>query len=377
MQVAIDSRFLLPHLEGFGRFTREVARRLIQKNPESEFFLLFDRRPPKKYLFGPNQRSIVLPPQTRHWTLYALWWRYSVPFFLRRRRPQVLLATYGQLSQKAARLVPTVAFIHDAAFARYPEHLPPGWAYYYKRTFQTTAAEARLLLANSYSVQADLQALFGAPPEKIRIAYNGCDTEFFRPSSPPEQEATRKHYTQGLPYLLYVGSLHPRKNPIRLLQAYDYLRSQYTEPLRLLIVGRFMFSEGNFRKTYNQMRYQSEVILHPPVPDSELVRLYGAAAVVVYPSLYEGFGYPVAEGLACGVPVVTSRVSALPEVGGEAAFYANPYDPADIARAIYEALTESSEARQQRIQKGLAHVRQFSWERCVETLWQALTEAAT
>ncbi len=377
MQVALDSRFLLPHLEGFGRFTREVASRLIQSHPETDFFLLFDRKPLDRYHFGPNQRSIVLAPQTRHWILYEIWWRYSVPFFVRKHRPDVFFATYGLLSGKVARSVPTVAFIHDVAFARYPEHLPRGWYRYYMRTIRTTVRQARLLIANSESVRQDLLELFDAKPSQIRVAYNGCDTEFFRPSPPNVQEATRLRYARGIPYLLYVGSLHPRKNPIRLLQAYDLLRGRYTEPLRLLIVGRFMFGRGPFEKAYHQMRYKGEVILHPPVSDTELVRLYGGAAAVVYPSLYEGFGYPVAEALACGVPVVTSRVSALPEVGGEAAFYADPIDSADIARAIYDALTEPPAARQQRIQKGLVHVRRFSWAACVETLWQAFTEVTS
>lgn len=377
MHIAIDSRFLLPHLEGFGRFTREVARRLIQAHPESRFDLLFDRKPLPQYHFGPNQVSHILPPQTRHWSLYEIWWRLSVPFYLRRHRPQALFATYGQLSPAVARQVPIVAFIHDVAFARYPEHLPRGWYAYYMRTTRNTVRHASLLIVNSLSVQQDLEELFGVSPAKMRLAYNGCDSERFRPITPEAQLAIRTRYTQSYPYLLYVGSLHPRKNPIRLLQAYDALRTLYKEPLRLVIVGRFMFGKGSFYEAYQHMRHKEEVIFLSRLPDEELVSLYGAAAAVVYPSLYEGFGYPVAEALACGVPVVTSAVSSLPEVGGEAAFYANPYDPADIARALYEALTEPEPERQARIQKGLAHVRRFSWDACVQTLWQALSEVAT
>ncbi|GIV23706.1 MAG: glycosyltransferase family 4 protein [Bacteroidia bacterium] len=376
MRIAIDSRFLLPHLEGFGRFTREVARRLIQAYPETQFDLLFDRKPLPQYHFGPNQASRILPPQTRHWSLYELWWRFSVPLYLHRYRPQALFATYGQLSPAAARKVPIVAFIHDVAFARYPEHLPRSWYTYYMRTTRNTVRYASLLIVNSRSVQQDLQELFGVSPEKMRLAYSGCDVERFQPLSPEVQPAIRTRYTQGCPYLLYVGSLHPRKNPLRLLQAYDLLRARYTEPLRLVIVGRFMFGKGSFYEAYQHMRHKEEVIFLSRLPDEALVSLYGAAAAVVYPSLYEGFGSPVAEALACGVPVVTSSVSSLPEVGGEAAFYANPYDPADIARALYEALTEPEAQRQARIQKGLAHVRRFSWEACVQTIWQALSEVA-
>jgi len=365
---------LLPHLEGWGRFTREVASRFVQQHPEVQFDLLFDRRPLPQYHFGPNQVSHILPPQTRHWTLYEVWWHLSVPLYLKKRRPQVFFATYGLASPRVLREVPVVAFIHDIAFMRYPEFLPRAWRSYYLRTIKYVAAEAALLLANSESVRHDLIELLGVPPTRIRLAYSGCDTEFFRPLPPDQHEAVRQRYTGGVPYLLYVGSLHTRKNPLRMLQAYALLRKTYKEPLRLLCIGRFMWKKSGDEvlHLYRQLPYKDEVIFHPPISDLELVQVYGAAAAVVYPSLYEGFGYPVAEGLACGVPVVTSRVSSLPEVGGEAAFYADPYDEADIARALYEALTLPPDARAHRAAVGRAHVQRFSWEACAQSIWTAL-----
>ncbi|MCX7606750.1 MAG: glycosyltransferase family 4 protein [Bacteroidia bacterium] len=377
MRFALDSRFLLPHLEGFGRFTKEVSSRLILQHPAEEFHLLFDRKPLPRYIFGQNQRSVVLLPQTRHWTLYEVWWRLSVPIYLRRYRPDALFATYGILSEEAARRTPTVAFVHDVAFARYPQHLPRGWRDYYMRTLRKTVRWAATLIVNSRSVQEDLMELFDVAPERMHIAYSGCDFEFFRPLPEGAIEEVRERYTGGYPYLLYVGSIHPRKNPVRLLQAYDLLRSTYHEPLRLLLVGRFMFGKGSFYEAYSALRHREEILFRSRISDEELRSLYGAASAVVYPSLYEGFGSPVAEALACGVPVVTSRVSSLPEVGGEAAFYADPWNASDIARAMYEALTEPLEARQVRRERGLLHVQRFSWEKCVDVIWQALQQSAS
>lgn len=365
---------LLPHLEGWGRFTREVASRLVHQHPEVRFDLLFDRRPLPQYHFGPNQISHILPPPTRHWALYEVWWRLSVPWYLRKHRPHVLFATYGLASSTVLRRVPVVAFIHDIAFLRHPEFVPRSWYAYYLRTARQVAKGAALLLANSASVERDLIELLEVSPDRIQRAYSGCDTAFFKPLPPSQHEAVRQRYTSGLPYLLYVGSLHPRKNPLRMLKAYALLRKTYREPLRLLCVGRFMWrrSQSQILRLYRQLPCKDEVIFHPPIPDSELVQVYGAAAAVVYPSLYEGFGYPVAEGLACGVPVVTSRVSSLPEVGGEAALYADPYDEADIAQALYKALTLSPEERARRAALGRAHVERFSWEACVQSIWSAL-----
>lgn len=377
MRIAIDSRFLLPHLEGFGRFTKEIASRLVRQHPEVEWDLLFDRKPLSQYHFGSSQKSIVLPPQTRHWSLYEVWWRISVPFYLRKRRPSALFATYGIISSTVGKRIPTAAFIHDLGFVRYPEFIPRGWWHYYMRAMGAAVRHSRILIANSQSVLADLVELFGAEASQIRVAYNGCDTEFFRPLPDLDTESIRRRYAAGYPYLLYVGSIHPRKNPERLLEAYDLLRRRYTEPLRLLFVGRFMFRKSETLRYLSKMRHAEEVLFHPPVQDEELRSLYNASAVVVYPSLYEGFGYPVAEALACGAAVVTSSVSSLPEVGGEAAFYADPYDPASIAEAIYQALTQSPEEKSRRAELGRTHIQQFSWERTTQVIWESLKAIAS
>ncbi|MEN2992946.1 MAG: glycosyltransferase family 1 protein [Bacteroidia bacterium] len=375
MRVALDSRFLRPPLEGFGRFTREIGQRLVRQHPEVTWDFLFDRSPVAGYTFGQNQRNFVLFPPTRHWLLYEMWWRWAVPAYLARHRPNVLLATYGQASAQAAHRVRVVAFIHDVAFARYPDHLPKGWQRYYLRTTQTVVQHATILLANSQSVAYDLMELFDAPKERLRVVYNGCDTSFFQPISEAERHATRQYYTQGLPYLLYVGSFHPRKNLLHLFQAYDILRSWYKEPLRLLVVGRILFGARAFKRAYQRMRYKAEVIFHPPLGDEELRKVYGAAEALVYPSWYEGFGYPVVEAMACGTLVVTSNTSSLPEVGGPAAFYADPGDPEAIASQLYQALTLTPTERERRLLQGRAHAQHFSWEACVSRIWQALIEA--
>ncbi|MDW8236424.1 MAG: glycosyltransferase family 1 protein [Bacteroidia bacterium] len=378
MRVALDSCFLLPHPEGFSRFTREVGRRLVQYHPEITFDFLTDHKLDPKFHFGPNQHTHLLFPPNRHWTLYEVWWRFAVPWYVRKYRPSVFFLTYGQTPIDLSRKVPMVAFIHDVGFARHPEFITRGWYSYYMRAVGKAIHTAKLLIANSLSVKQDLLELFGAEESRIRIAYSGCDVDFFHPLSEAEIQAIREQYAEGHPYVLYVGSLHRRKNPLRALQAYERLRSEYfTEPLRFIVVGRFLF--GKMREVedwYHRMRFRAEVSFLSYLSDPQLHKLYGAAAVVFYPSLYEGFGSPVAEGLAVGVPVVTSRVSSLPEVGGEAAFYANPYDVEDIARALYQALTLSPQERHHRAQLGRRHVMQFSWDRCVQEIWNALQEAA-
>jgi glycosyltransferase involved in cell wall biosynthesis len=365
---------LLPPLEGLGRFTHEVSRRLLPRLKDVEVYMLFDRRPRSEFSYGANQRSVVVPPPARHWTLYEIWYRISVPWALRRYQPKVFFGTYGIAPAPISQRVPSVLFIHDVAFERHPEFLPKGWAAYYRRTFRESIRSASCIIANSDSVRADLEEIYSPMAERVIVAYNGIDTTLFRPLASDERSAIREQVSGGIPYILYVGSIHPRKNFPRLLKAYEHLREVYRDPLRLVVVGRYLFRRGRreVSEVYERFRFKEEVLWRGIVSDEELVRLYNSAAVVAYPSLYEGFGYPVGEALACGTVVVTSRVSSLPEVGGEAAFYADPYDEEDIARALYEALTEPAEARAIRIQRGLAHVQRFSWESTVQKIAEAL-----
>ncbi len=374
MSVAIDSRCLLPHLEGLGRFTHEIARRLVPRLMQTPVYLCFDRRPLLKYHYGPNQQDLILPPPLKHWTLYELWYRAILPRAVSRRGVKVFLGTYGIAPRPIARKMPTVVFVHDIAFERHPEFLPAGWTAYYRRTIRESVQAADQVIANSRSVLEDLCTFYKVPTERLTIGYNGIDTDLFAPLPPNERIYIPSAVTGGVPYVLYVGSIHPRKNFARLLRAYDLLRLSYKEPLRLVVVGRHLLRKGRsiITQAYEQMYHKAEVIWKGTVSDAELIKLYNGAAVVAYPSLYEGFGIPIGEALACGVPVVASRISSIPEVGGDAAFYVDPYDEQDIARALYEALTEDTVARQARIARGLAHVRRFRWEATVDILLQAL-----
>ncbi len=365
---------LVPPLEGLGRFTHEVARRLLPLLGEVPVYMLLDRRPRPEFSYGGNQKNVVIPPPARHWTLYEVWYRIGVPFALWRHQPKVFFGTYGIAPAPVARRAPTVLFIHDIAFERHPEFLPRGWAAYYRRVFRESTQRASLIIANSESVRADLREFYEVSSEKVLVTYNGIERTLFQPLPSQVGAAIREHVSDGVPYILYVGSIHPRKNFIRLLGAYERLRERYREPLRLVVVGRYLFRGGRqeVAEVYERYRYKKELIWRGSVSDEELVKLYNGAAVVAYPSLYEGFGYPVGEAMACGTVVVTSRVSSLPEVGGEAAFYADPYEEEDIARALYEALTEPAEARAIRIQKGLQHIQRFSWDDTVQKIAEAL-----
>ncbi len=157
---------LVPPLEGLGRFTHEVSQRLLPLLEENPVYMLFDRRPQPTFYYGANQYTLVIPPPARHWTLYEVWYRLSVPWVLRRYRPKVFFGTYGIAPGPIARRVPTVLFVHDIAFERHPEFLPADWQTYYRRAFRESTRLASFVIANSESVRRDLVELYGLVPEK-------------------------------------------------------------------------------------------------------------------------------------------------------------------------------------------------------------------
>jgi glycosyltransferase involved in cell wall biosynthesis len=241
-----------------------------------------------------------------------------------------------------------VTTIHDLTFLKYPqEHLP----YYidaHKRQLERAKNKATAIIAVSQSTKNDL-VNYGLAADKIRVVYEAAGKIF----KPVKGEAVKKKYQLDKPFILSVGTLEPRKNLDRLIEAWQKLDNRP----ELVIVGKFGWGEG--------IKPIKGVRLMGFVPDEDLPRFYSAAKAFVYPSLYEGFGLPVVEALSCGCPVVTSNRSSLPEVGGEAAVYVDPESAASIAHGIEEAIKSATQLKK----AGLEQAKKFSWEKTArETL---------
>lgn len=222
----------------------------------------------------------------------------------------------------------------------------------------TGLKRANHIIAVSQYTKNDIIKYLGISGKKISVIYNGIDHHIFRP-------------TKGNPfphlYLLYVGSERPRKNLGRLLQAFAKVKMEFAH-LKLVKVGPPGRSKGFRRKLIRQIEdlgLRDEVIIVDYVPKAELPNYYSSAAALVYPSLYEGFGFPPLEAMACGCPVITSNTSSLPEIVGDAAIMVNPYDVDELAKAIAEVLTDSR-LREQLVEKGLAQAKRFSWQKATE-----------
>jgi len=217
------------------------------------------------------------------------------------------------------------------------------------------------IIAVSQSTKDDLIQHLGIPDERISVVYEGIDHSLFQPVS---------HRIYNYPYILFVGSEQPRKNFTTLLKAFSQLKSEPKfKELKLVKVGSAGGQETDFRNqtigVVESLNLSREIVFTDFVPEADLPAYYSGAEVFVLPSLYEGFGFPILEAMACGCPVVTSNTSSLPEVVGEAGTMVDPYDTDSLAQAMRQVLTDS-ELRDNMIRKGLAQAKKFTWEKAAE-----------
>lgn len=254
---------------------------------------------------------------------------------------------------------PVVVTVHDLSFLRYPHLFRPANPFYLRLFTRLSVRRAQRVIAVSAHTAEETVRLLGVAREKIRVVYHGVDP-IFRPLAAEEVAAFRAR--RGLPdrFILFVGTLEPRKNLVRLIEA--FARSGVDAETTLVLAGARGWYDDEVFATVERLGLSSRVHFPGYVPNDELPLWYNAARAFAYPSLYEGFGLPVLEAQACGTPVLTSSVSALPEAAGDGALMVDPYDVEAIAGGLRSLLTDET-LREVLRQRGLEHAARFSWPR--------------
>src|SRR5262245_54199009 len=310
MRVAIDTRKL--HDFGIGTYIRNLLRQLARIDRDSEYVLLC-REPVLGVAaqLGPNFRSVREPSPN-----YSLREQIHVPWILHRERPDVYHSPHYVLP--AAVRCRSVVTIHDCIHLMFPQYLPNRAASAYARASMWAAARrSHRILTVSEASKRDIIHFFNVPPEKIVVVYNAIDERFRRAPAEEDVARVRERYQLAQGFVLYVGNIKPHKNLVRLIEAYDMLRHRGFDDLKLLIIGDEISKLPALRRAVHKHKLHKHVRFLGYLPDETLAVLYRLAELFVFPSLYEGFGLPPLEAMACGTPVVTSNVSSLPEVTGD------------------------------------------------------------
>lgn len=369
MKIVVNTRLLLKNrLEGIGRFSYETLKHITNKHREHHFIFVFDRPFDEEFIFSDNITPVITFPQARHPFLFWWWFELSLPPLLRRLKPDLFLSPDGYLSLSSP--VKQLPVMHDLNFAHYPQDVPFLVRKYYNYFFPKFARKAtRIATVSEYS-KSDISRLYGIDEKNIDVVYNGVNNEF-KPLSASEQQAARDRYSKGCDYLLFVGSLHPRKNIARMLKGFDQFRKSADTDMKLVIVGARYWWTEEIRSAFDAMEYKDEVIFTGRLEEADLYRVMASAYALTYVPYFEGFGIPLLEAMRCEVPVITSNVTSMPEVAGDAALYADPFSVDSIAQAMH-TLQADKQLRSSLVEKGKLRSTAFSWERSGDLLWKSI-----
>ncbi len=304
------------------------------------------------------------------------WEQLTLPSLIRQKHIDVLHSPVNVLPAWLPRDCAGVVTLHDLAFLRFPNILTRSKRLYHRIFTVRSIRRASMVIAVSESTKQDAIELVGVPDERVQTVYTCIDTRFSIVLRAEEIQSFREK--QGLTggYLLYLGTLEPRKNITTLVEAYAQLRKTYAISEKLVLAGGKGWLYDAIFERVQQLGLTSEVLFAGFVADAEQALWYRAASAFVYPSLYEGFGIPVVEAVACGVPVVTSNVSSLPEAGAGVALCIDPYNVEAMAAAIYKALTDQT-FRQKCSTMAPVVAQRFSAQRMVKQTIQVYEQAAT
>jgi glycosyltransferase involved in cell wall biosynthesis len=303
------------------------------------------------------------------------WEQMRLPALLRERHIDVFHSPANVLPELLPRECAGVVTLHDLAFLRYPQMLTQAKRLYHRAFTTRSLKRAALIIANSDSTKRDAVELVGIPPERIQTVYLCIDARFSYVITDEEIASFRQRTGLEGGYILYLGTLEPRKNILALLEAYALLRKIHQRSEKLVLAGGKGWLYDQIFERVKALGLETEVRFPGFVSDTEQLLWYHAASAFVYPSLYEGFGLPVSEALACGIPVVTSNVSSLPEAGAGLALTVDPDNIEGLAGAMVQALTDATLRR--RFQEAAGEVAaRFSAERMVEQTISAYELAA-
>jgi glycosyltransferase involved in cell wall biosynthesis len=347
-----------------GRYAESLTRALISANPDcadlDRYALFYNRERGIEPLAGLGH----LPACTvalgyKPWRM-LVWLGQLTCVGFDRLLPDAELFHATEHLLLPLRSVPTVLTVHDLIFRHLPEHHKPLNRWYLNLTMPLYCRRAGHVIAVSEHSKRDLISAYGIAAEKITVVYEAAASNF-RPQTPQKVAAVRARY--GLPerYLLFVGTIEPRKNLARLLVAFEAVRADGLVD-GLVIVGQRGWLYGDFFARLEESPVREAVLLPGYVPDADLPAFYAGAQTLVLPSVYEGFGLPVLEAMACGTPAVASNASSIPEIGGDAALYFDPLDVEAAVGAIRRLLREAG-LRAEMQRRGLAQAARFSWQR--------------
>lgn len=369
MEIVVNTRLLIKNkLEGIGWFTFETLKRITNDHPEDHFIFLFDRDFDEDFIFSDNVTPLILSPQARHPFLFYWWFEFSVANFLNKYKPDLFLSPDGYMSLKAN--CKQLAVIHDINFEHHPKDVSWIVRKYYTHFFPKFARKAYRIATVSAFSKKDIINCYKIDATKIDVVFNGCN-ELYSPINKELQLLTKQTFSKNCDYFLFVGALQPRKNISRLFEAFDKFKANEKNDVKLIIVGEKYRWTSNIKNTYLNMKFKDDVIFTGRLHSTELHHVIASALAMTYIPYFEGFGIPILEAMNCDTPVITSNITSMPEVAGDAALLVDPFSVSSISNAMIY-IYKDEDMRNSLIEKGRKRKLNFSWDKTADLLWKSI-----
>jgi len=371
MKIAINCWVLRnKQLDGIGYFTVNTLSRVIKNHPETQFMILCDKKFTETYFDFPNVSKHFIFPALRHPVLYVLYMELVLPFFLKKHQPDLLVSMEGFLSLLSG--TPQMPVVYDINFEHQPQDLKWQNRLYFRFFFKRFVRKAtRVATISNYSKQ-DIASFYKVNPDKIDNVSCGINSNF-SPLGTNEITATRLQYTNGKPYFFFVGSMHPRKNIQRLIEAFTLFRQTTASDHKLVLAGAIWWSKSTIEEAYSKSPFKDDIIFTGRLAEEDLKKLLGSAFALSFVPIFEGFGLPIVEAFQSEVPVLCSNTTSMPEVAGNAAILVNPFDTNAITSGMKE-LYENDKLRSELVQRGRLQKEKFTWNNTAVLFWASIVQ---
>jgi glycosyltransferase involved in cell wall biosynthesis len=357
MKIAFSARGLSIPSGGVHQLIKSLVPALAKQKGDDELFVIYNQEKFKG--LAPNCPEIIIKGNNRIW-----WDFFSLPKILHKLK--IDAAIFPKNIIPFFTNCPSYAIIHDLAYFDQKLNAYPFLDTAYMKTMiPNSARRATGIFAVSENTQKDIVRLTNCDPKKITVTYEAADKIYRSITDTSCLNTIRQKYKLPDNFILYVGSLSPRKNIVRLLNAFSQICQRI--PHSLILTGSKSWKDSTVYHTMQELNLGDKIQQLGYVEPEDMPVLYNLASVYVYPSLYEGFGLPVLEAMQCGCPVIASNATSLPEVAGDAAVLVDPIDTTAIAQSIYRVLSDSK-LREELVYAGFQQTKKFSWEKCANTM---------
>ena len=374
MRIGINALYLLPgRVGGTEVYIRNLVRWLLKIDAENEYFIFINKESAGIFEEFSGRLNIVMCPiHAQRRPVRVLWEQIALPMQIKKRNIDLLLSA----GMTAPFLCParSVLVLYDLQHVNQPWNFPKVFLFFLKALIYLSAKTSSSIITISEKVKNDIVKHYNIPPERVHAIYIGIDTGSFFIRKPAELKPVMDKYRLPSRFILYPAASLPHKNHERLLEAFKTVKKE-EKTLKLLLTGARDYGHENIERKIKELDLKDDVIFLGWLPHEDMPAIYCASTLLIFPSLHEGFGMPVIEAFASGVPVVCSDIEPLKEIAEGAALFIDPYNPESIAEGILKVLNDGK-LRQELIKNGLERAKNFRWEVLAEKTLSVLNSSS-